>query len=153
MERVIKVGEREMKFKSSAATNILYKRAFKEDIIVILSDYAKSLKELKKMQTAIEDMRNSTDKTEEEVLAELNAILNSDCYTSTQTFSSDTLPRLAFIMFLEANEKIGTIFTKLNEESYLEWLLGIDQDELLTVTGEVMDIWQSGTKTHSKPKN
>lgn len=153
MEKTIKVGEREMKFKSSAATNILYKRAFKEDLIVILSAYAKNLKELKRMQSAIEDLKNSTGRTDEEVMGELNSILTSDAYTSTQTFSSETLPRLAFIMFLEANEKIGTIFSKLNEESYLGWLLGIDQDELLEVTGEVMDIWQAGTKTHSIPKN
>lgn len=153
MERTVKVGEREMKFKSSAGTNILYKRAFKEDILIILSDYAKNLKELTKMKKAIEDLRSSTGKSEEEMLAEINAIMTSDCYTSTQTFSSETLPRLAYIMFLEANTKIDAIFSKLNEESYLEWLLGIDQDELLEVTGEVMDIWQAGTKQHSKPKN
>ena len=153
MEKTILVGEREMKFKSSAATNILYKRAFKEDLLIILSEYAKSLKELNKMKETIEALKTSTDKTEEEVLARLNEVMTSDSYTSTQTFASETLPRLAYIMFLEANEKIGTIFTKLNEESYLGWLLEIDQDELLTVTGEVMDIWQAGTKTHSKPKN
>lgn len=153
MEKIINVGEKEFKFKSSAATNILYKRAFKEDIIVILSDYARNLKELNKMKSAINELKTSTDKTEEEVLAELNKIMSSEAFTSTQTFSSETLPRLAYIMFLEANEKIGTIFTKLNEESYLGWLLEVDQDELLTVTGEVMDIWQAGTKTHSKPKN
>ena len=153
MEKTINIGEREMKLKSSAATNILYKRAFREDILIILSNYAKDLKELNKMKQSIEDLKTSTDKTEEEVLAELNAILSSDCYTSTQTFSSETLPRLAYIMYLEANEKIGNIFSKLNEESYLEWLLAIDQDELLEVTGEVMNIWQSGARTHSKPKN
>lgn len=153
MEKMINVGEREMKFKSSAATNILYKRAFKEDILLKLADYTKNIKELNQMKKTIDDLKTATDKTEEEVLAELNKILSSDAYIKTQTFSSETLPRLAFIMYLEANEKIGTIFTKLNEESYLAWLLDIDQDELLTVTGEVMDIWQAGTKTHSKPKN
>lgn len=153
MEKTIKVGEREIKFKSSAGTNILYKRAFKEDILVILAEYSKNLKELKKMQSAIEELKNSTDKTDEQILAELNAIMSSEAYTSTQSFSSETLPRLAYIMYLEGNEKINTIFSKLNDEAYLEWLLGIDQDELLEVTGEVMDIWQAGTKTHSKPKN
>lgn len=153
MEKTISVGDREIKFKSSAATNLLYKRAFREDIIVLLSNYAKNLKELKKMQSDIEVLKNSSGKTDEEILAELNSIMSSDCYTSTQTFSSETLPRLAYIMFLEANVKINEIFPRLNEDSYLGWLLSIDQDELLTVTGEVMDIWQAGTKTHSKPKN
>ena len=153
MEKTITIGEREFKFKSSAATNILYKRAFKEDILVKLSEYAKSIKELNKLKASVDALKNAEGKTEEEILAELNALMNSDAYVKTQNFSSDTLPKLAYIMFLEANENIKTIFTKLNEDNYLEWLMTVDQDELLTVTGEVMDIWQAGTKSHSKPKN
>lgn len=153
MEKTITIGEREFKFKSSAATNILYKRAFKDDILVKLSEYAKSIKELNKLKASVDALKNAEGKTEEEILAELNALMNSDAYVKTQDFSSDTLPKLAYIMFLEANENIKTIFTKLNEDYYLEWLMTVDQDELLTVTGEVMDIWQAGTKTHSKPKN
>lgn len=153
MEKTITIGEREFKFKSSAATNILYKRAFKDDILVKLSEYAKSIKELNNLKASVEALKNSEGKSEEEILNELNALMNSDAYVKTQSFSSDTLPKLAYIMFLEANENIKTIFTKLNEDNYLEWLMTVDQDELLTVTGEVMDIWQAGTKTHSKPKN
>ena len=153
MEKTITIGEREFKFKSSAATNILYKRAFKDDILVKLSEYAKSIKELNKLKASVDALKNAEGKTEEEILAELNALMNSDAYVKTQDFSSDTLPKLAYIMFLEANENIKTIFTKLNGDNYLEWLMTVDQDELLTVTGEVMDIWQAGTKTHSKPKN
>ena len=153
MEKTITIGEREFKFKSSAATNILYKRAFKEDILVKLSEYAKSIKELNKLKASVDALKNAERKTEEEILAELNSLMNSDAYVKTQDFSSDTLPKLAYIMFLEANENIKTIFTKLNEDNYLEWLMTVDQDELLTVTGEVMDIWQAGTKSHSKPKN
>ena len=153
MEKTITIGEREFKFKSSAATNILYKRAFKEDILVKLSEYAKSIKELNKLKASVDALKNAERKTEEEILAELNSLMNSDAYVKTQDFSSDTLPKLAYIMFLEANENIKTIFTKLNEDYYLEWLMTVDQDELLTVTGEVMDIWQAGTKSRSKPKN
>lgn len=153
MEKTIRIGEKELTFKSSAATNILYKRAFKEDILVKLSAYTKNLKEMQKMKETVEALKTDTTRTEEETLAELNKILASDVFISTQTFASETLPKLAFIMWLEANEKIGTIFTKLNDDNYLAWLMTIDQDELLTVTGEVMDIWQSGARTHSNPKN
>ena len=153
MEKTIRIGEKELTFKSSAATNILYKRAFKEDILVKLSAYTKNLKEMQKMKETVEALKTDTARTEEETLAELNKILASDVFVSTQTFASETLPKLAFIMWLEANEKIGTIFTKLNDDNYLAWLMTIDQDELLTVTGEVMDIWQSGARTHSNPKN
>lgn len=153
MEKTIRIGEKELTFKSSAATNILYKRAFKEDILVKLSAYTKNLKEMQKMKETVDALKTDTTRTEEETLAELNKILASDVFVSTQTFASETLPKLAFIMWLEANEKIGTIFTKLNDDNYLAWLMTIDQDELLTVTGEVMDIWQSGARTHSNPKN
>ena len=142
-----------MSFKSSAATNILYKRAFNEDILVKLTAYTKHLKEMQILNDKVDALRTVEGKTQEEILKELNAIMQSDVYLSTQSFAQETLPKLAFIMYLEANENIGTIFTKLNEESYLAWLLNIDQDELLTVTGEVMDIWQAGAKTHSKIKN
>lgn len=153
MEKTINIGEMAMTFKSSAATNILYKRAFKEDILVKLTAYTKNLKEMKKLQEKVEALKATTDKTQEQILAELNELMNSDVFVSTQTFASETLPKLAYIMWLEANEKIGTIFNKLNEENYLAWLMTIDQDELLTVTGEVMDIWQAGARTHSSPKN
>lgn len=153
MEKKILIGETEMTFKSSAATNILYKRCFKEDILLKLTEYTKNLKEMQKLKDKVDALKTVEGKTQEEILAELNTIMQSDVYVSTQTFASETLPKLAFIMFLEANEKIGTIFTKLNEENYLAWLMTIDQDELLTVTGEVMDIWQAGAKTHSKLKN
>ena len=83
----------------------------------------------------------------------MNELMTSDAFVTTQNFTNETLPRLAYIMLLEGNEKIGDIFSKLNENSYLAWLMTINQDELLDVTGEVMDLWQSGAKTHSKPKN
>ena len=152
MERTIKVGEREMAFKSSAATNILYKRAFHEDILVKLTAYTKNLKDMTRLKEEVDSLKESG-KTDEQIMAELNVIMQSETYLATQSFSSETLPKLAYIMFLEANEKIGNIFTKLNEENYLAWLMTIDQDELLTVTGEVMDVWQSGARTHSKIKN
>ena len=83
----------------------------------------------------------------------MNEMMQSEAFTSSNNFTTNELPRLAYIMYLEANETQATIFDKLNEESYLFWLMGVDQDELLTVTGEVMNLWQAGAKTHSKPKN
>ena len=152
MERKIKVGEKEMSFKSSAATNIFYKKAFGEDLIVKLTEYTKNLKELKKMQTDVAELQKSG-KSQEEILDTMNEMMASDAFLSTQNFTNETLPKLAYVMYLEANEKIGDLFSKLNENGYLTWLMNMNQDELLDVTGEVMDIWQSGARTHSKPKN
>ena len=153
MKKTITINEKEMTFKSSAATNILYKKAFGEDILVKLTAYTKNLKELKNMQDKIAEMKEDTTKSQEEKLAVMNEIMNSNAFLTSQSFSSNELPKLAYIMYIEANETQATIFDKLNESSYLSWLMDIDQDELLTVTGQVMDVWQAGAKTHSKPKN
>ena len=153
MEKVIKVNEKELRFKSSAATNILYKKAFHDDVLVKLTSYTKNLKELKSMEAKIAELRKDETKSQEEVLSEMNAVMSSDIFVSSQAFMSETLPKLAYIMWLEANTKIEDIFHKLNEEQYLIWLMGINQDELLAVTGEVMELWQAGAKQHSKPKN
>lgn len=153
MQKTIELSGNEMKFKSSAATNILYKKAFGEDILVKLAAYSKNLKELKNMQAKIAELRADQSRPQEEVLEDLNKIMNSDVFTSSQKFSSETLPRLAFIMWLEANETQQNILRKLNEDEYIVWLMGIDQDDLLAITGEVMALWQAGAKTNSKPKN
>lgn len=153
MERKISVGDKEMSFKASAATNILYKKAFHDDILVKLTSYSKNLKELQKIQETFKELKEDTSKSDEERLAVMTELMNSEVVTSSQTFSSETLPKLAYIMYLEANEKAGEVFKKLNEESYMAWLMEIDQDELVEVTGQVMDIWQSGARQHSKPKN
>ena len=153
MEKAIKVNEKELRFKSSAATNILYKKAFHDDVLVKLTSYTKNLKELRSMEAKIAELRKDETKSQEEVLNEMNAVMSSDIFVSSQAFMSETLPKLAYIMWLEANTKIEDIFHKLNEEQYLVWLMGIDQDELLAVTGEIMELWQAGAKQHSKPKN
>ena len=151
--KTIQIGDKEMKFQSSAATNILYKRVFNEDILIKLTNYSKNLKEMQKLQAKANELRADTERPKDEVLAEMNELLNSDVFARANEFQNDTLPQLAFIMWLEANEPADKIFAKLNQEQYLFWLMTINQDDLLAVTHEVMDIWQSGARTHSKPKN
>lgn len=153
MIKTITLGEKEVKLKSSAATNILYRRVFKEDIIIVLTEYSKNMKELQKMQARMNEVKEDKERSQAEILEEMNSILNSDVFKNATSFQNETLPKLAFIMWLEANEPVEKLFSKLNEEQYLIWLMSIDQDELLAVTGEVMDVWQAGARTHSKPKN
>ena len=153
MIKTIELNEKEMKFKSSAATNILYKKAFGEDILVKLTAYTKNLKELKNMQARMAELREDKERPQNEILEEMNSIMQSDAFVTSSQFSSETLPKLAYIMYIEANLKIEDIFHKLNEEAYLTWLMEIDQDELLKVTGDVIDIWQAGARTHSELKN
>lgn len=153
MKKTIVLNDTEMTFKSSAATNILYKRAFKEDVLVKIAAYTKNLKELKSIQEKVKAVREDTTKSKEEILATMQELMQSDAFTASTAFTSETLPRLAFIMYLEANTDPKDIFSKLTEEDYLSWLLTIEQNDLLSVTGQIMEIWQAGTKTTSLPKN
>lgn len=153
MEKTIKLGDKDVALKSSAATNILYKKAFGEDILVKLSSYTKNLKELQRLKTEVDKVKEDPSKTQEEILESMNEMMQSDAFVATQTFASETLPKLAFVMYLEANLKTNDLFKSLNEEHYLEWLMGISQDDLMDVTSEVMNLWSAGARTHSKPKN
>jgi len=153
MEKVITINEKEIRFKSSAATNILYKRTFKDDVLVKITAYTKNLKELKNIQARITELKNDESKSKEEIASEMTTLVQSDVMNELTAFSSDILPRLAYIMYLEANEEQRTIFSKLNEEAYLGWLMEMDQDDLTSITGEIMAIWLAGAKTTSKPKN
>ena len=154
MKKTIELNdEKSMTFKSSAATNILFKRAFHEDILVKLTAYTKNLKELRKMQSQIAELKEDESKSQEQILETINTLTSSEAFTSSTTFMNETLPKLAYVMFVEANESQETIFNKLNEDSYLAWLLTIDQDELLAITGQIMEVWQMGAKNTSKPKN
>lgn len=154
MKKEIDVNGKTLTFKASAATNILFKRAFKEDILIKMSEYTKNIKDLKKMQARIAELKLEKENlSNPEVIEELNKLMNSEVYVSSAKFMNETLPKLAFVMFAEANYEIPAIFAKLNDESYLEWLLTIDQADLLDVTGQIMEIWQIGARTTSKPKN
>ena len=153
MQKTITIGEKEIKLKSSAATNILYKKAFREDLTVILQSYTKNMKELQKMQAEVNALRSDTSKPQEEVLEAMNELMQSEVFLKASEFQSDTLPKLAYIMYLEANNSVDAIFTKLTEEQYILWLMTIDQDELTQMRDEVLGIWRSGARQTSKPKN
>ena len=142
MEKTLTFDNKEMKFKSSAATNILYKRAFKEDILIKLTAYSKDIKEFKAIQAKVDALKSDTSKTKEEIASEMSSLMSSGVFES-----------ITSIMYLEANEGTDTIFSKLTEEKFLSWLMTIDQDDLREMTGEVMELWQSGAKGTSKPKN
>lgn len=153
MEKTISINDKEFKFKSSAATNILYKKAFREDILVKLTKYTKDLKELRNMQSRLTELRADKDRPQEEVLAEMNTIMQSDIFISSKAFTEENLPKLAFIMYLEGNYKANDILQRLNEDSFILWMMSIEQSDILAMAGEIMTIWKAGAQTSSKPKN
>lgn len=153
MEKTIVLDNKQIKLRSSAVTNIWYKRAFGEDLLVQLTAYAKNFKELKALQDKITKLKDDNTKSKEEVLSEMNDLMTSDAFVTSNQFKDSTLPQMAYIMYLEANEPRETVFHKLNRDEFELWLSSMDQDELFSLSGEVMELWQSGAKTHSKIKN
>lgn len=153
MEKTLEINGKEIKFKASAATNIFYKRAFKDDIVIRLSSYTKNIKKLQAIKNKVDALKADNTRSKEEVASEMAELVSSDVFEEISSFSSETLPRLAYIMFLEANTEANSIFSKLNEENYLLWLMGIDEEELLNITSEVMEIWRGGAKNTSTAKN
>ena len=153
MEKTIVLDHKQIKLRSSAVTNIWYKRAFGEDLLVQLTAYAKNFKELKALQDKITKLKDDNTKSKEEVLSEMNDLMTSDAFVTSNQFKDSTLPQMAYIMWLEANEPRETVFHKLNRDEFELWLSSMDQDELFSLSGEVMELWQSGAKTHSKIKN
>ena len=153
MEKTIILGNKNIRLRSSAVTNIWYKRAFGEDLLVQLTAYAKNYKELQSLQAKITGLKDDTTKSRDEILQEMNTLMQSPAFISSNSFKDSTLPQMAYIMYLEANEPKETVFHKLNRDEFELWLSSMDQDELFDISGEVMELWQSGAKTHSKPKN
>jgi hypothetical protein len=153
MAKTIILDNKNLRLRSSAVTNIWYKRAFGEDLLVQLTAYAKNYKELQSLQTKISELKEDNTKSKEEILQEMNTLMQSEAFVSSNSFKDTTLPQMAYIMYLEANEPKETVFHKLNRDEFELWLSSMDQDELFALSGEVMDLWQSGAKTHSKPKN
>jgi hypothetical protein len=153
MEKTIVLDNKNIKLRSSAVTNIWYKRAFGEDLLVQLTAYAKNYKELQSLQKKITELKEDSTRSKEEILQEMNNLMASEAFITSNKFKDTTLPQMAYIMYLEANEPKETVFHKLNRDEFELWLCSMDQDELFALSGEVMDLWQSGAKTHSKIKN
>ena len=153
MLETITVNGKELKFKSSAATNILYKRAFKQDVMIELSSYSKNVKELKEIKEKVRALKADETKTAEDIATEMSNLMQSDVFEKISAFSNNILPKLEYIMHVEAEYTEKDIFGKLNEEDYLVWLLGIDADTLTNMTGRVLEIWKNGAGNLSKAKN
>lgn len=159
MIETIIIGEKEVRFKASAATPILFKRAFKQDLTQELAGYAKQYKEAKKLQDIIRSSAatDAEDGSEEEIAAAkekiLIAVTQSPEFIEMSAQAADLFPKLAYIMFLEANVEQKTIFPKLSEEEYICWLSQYDQADLQPHFTEFMRMWNGNSKTTSKPKN
>ena len=130
MEKVILFDGKETAFRSSGATAILYKQAFKKDLLVEISKWRKNVKRIQENEEA----------TEEERLENSLEFL-------------EITQRLAFIMNLEATDK--ALFNKLSYEKFISWLMSLSGDAFgdKDVNLEIFSIWSKSTEGTSNSKN
>lgn len=118
MTEKIMLGEKEVEFKASAATPIIYKKIFNNDLLVELSQATKL-----------------DDKTEQ------------------GSKMSDIVHGLAYVMYCEANLQSTVLFTKLNYQSYIEWLMTIEPSTITDKSADFIKLYQANQKNNNHAKN
>lgn len=132
MEKKIIFDGKETTFKTSGVTVVLYKKCFREDLILEVVRFRKSAKNLK------------IDKEEEEQ-SEDQIVMGLEFL--------EIVRKLAYILYLEANDK--DIINKINYESYLAWLMKLSPNAFddKDVNMEIFNLWNMSTQGTSTPKN
>ena len=66
---------------------------------------------------------------------------------------SSTISELAYIMAMAAESKDGKVnMSKLNLESFMEWLEGFEPLDITMAAEEIVDVYMSNQETHSEIK-
>lgn len=146
MRKTIEIGTQEMEFKASAATPLLYKHLFKEDIYTEEQKLIKKRAELK----ALKDKREKAQQEGEPVTytddeLELAQKINED--------GSELTRRIAYIMHLETQYNERTIWAELELPKYIAFLMKINGGDLSDKFSEIYGLYKSSTRGSSKPKN
>lgn len=130
MEKIILFDGKETAFKSSGATAVLYKQAFKKDLIVEIANWRKVVKRLRETEEPNEDEK----------------LENSLQFL-------EITQRLAFIMNLEATD--AALFNKLSYEKFIAWLMSLTGDAFgdKDTNLEIFSVWSTSTEGTSKAKN
>lgn len=87
-----------------------------------------------------------------EVLTSFRGVTKTDNRVYTLI---DVYKRLMYVMNVQATEtEVKAMRAKMNDDSYLEWTFGFEQDDITNETvRDIVELWQSTRKTHSTPKN
>lgn len=149
MIKTIVFGEKEEKFKASAATSILYKRLFKEEVQERLTEYSKNTKEIRKLQAELLAVRALEDSEEkQEKMQDISTKL-----LPLNSFVEDFVPKFAYITWLEANCTNGEVFTKLTEADFFAWLMEHESKDFTTISKDLLELWTENAKPSVKAKN
>lgn len=151
MYKKIAIDGKDVDFKCSAATSILYKRLFGKSLSAEVSSMAnESAKAYKMLDQLTKLQENKNENTEAilELLSENPALINV-----TET-TEKIGPQMAYIMWLEANKPQRELFQSLTDDAYILWLSNFDKGDMTTVYTELLNFWNSANnKSYSSLKN
>jgi len=144
MIRKINVGNKDEDFKCSAATSILYKRLFGISLTTEITKLATITK-------SAEEVRKKLSNLQGQDLVDLLA--NDTSLVDLTNTMTQIVPQMAYIMWLEANKPQKEVFRALTQEDYILWLSEYEPNDLVTASGEFIDLWNATDRTYSLLKN
>lgn len=150
MNKKIEIGGKEIEFVASAATPILFKRTFGKDLTSEFSQYIKNYKDVKKLR---EDLTISDDDPDDVRDKKIEELTNNPIITQLSMMALDLFPKLAYIMFLEANVEQRELFRKLSEDDFIMWLMNYDSNDIQNHIPDFMGLWAENSRTSVKQKN
>lgn len=145
----IELGNKTVKLNSSAATPLLYKQLFKEDFIRTQQNIRTKKEKLNKRLKAITTGSESPE--------ELQAIVSSDAeYLDIVLDLNDTVEpmvqQLTYIMYLEGTYSIDEIYKRLDQKSYIEFLLSVGPLTFKEKASDILAVYNANNGTDSTSK-
>lgn len=150
MYKKIEIKGKDVDFKCSAATSILYKRLFGKSLSAEVTAMANESAKAYKMLEQLNKLQENKDENTEailELLSENPALINVS--QTTEKIG----PQMAYIMWLEANKPQRELFQCLTEDAYISWLSDFDKGDMANVYSELLEFWNGSNKSYSKLKN
>lgn len=150
MYKKIEIKGKDVDFKCSAATSILYKRLFGKSLSAEVTEMANESAKAYKMLEQLNKLKENKDENTEEIL---NLLADNPALVSVTEKTEKIGPQMAYIMWLEANKPQRELFQCLTEDAYISWLSDFDKGDMANVYTELLEFWNGSNKSYSKLKN
>lgn len=151
MYKKIEIKGKDVDFKCSAATSILYKRLFGKSLSAEVTEMANESAKAYKMLEQLTKLKENKDENTEAIL---NLLADNPALVSVSEKTEKIGPQMAYIMWLEANKPQRELFQCLTEDAYISWLSDFDKGDMTTVYTELLNFWNSANnKSYSSLKN
>lgn len=155
----ITINDKEMEFKASGATPVVFKHVFNTDLLRYMRKWEKEAekkaaeeeaKEKAKEKASKTKKTSNTEKSKENPKEKTAAEIEQEEIEATETI--DIISKLGFVMAMQAETERFSDLGKLNYESYLEWLDRFDN--ISDIPFEViMEVYYNNETTEVDEKN